>query len=138
MAMINMINNIKELFPDYILLVKIGNFYETYNNDTYIISNLFYYKIRNMNNYNSCGFPINSINKVKYILENRNINYLIIDKKHNYEEIEKMNYKKKNNYNNILKESKEKIDKINRIEKIKNYLLNDSTKLDSIEKLLYE
>ena len=28
MSIVNMIKNIKELFPDYIVFVKIGNFYE--------------------------------------------------------------------------------------------------------------
>ncbi len=139
MSIVNMIKNIKELFPEYIVFVKIGNFYVVYFNDSYIISYLFNYKIKGNNiNESSCGFPLNSINKIKYILENRNINYIIVDKKHNYEELEKMNYKKKNKYNELLDESIKYIDKLNRINKIKEYLIKDSTKLDKIEKILYE
>ena len=41
-----MVRNIKELFPDYIVLIKIGTFYETYNDDSKIISYLFNYKIK--------------------------------------------------------------------------------------------
>ena len=33
MSTINMINNIKELFPNYVLFVKVGNFFECYNEE---------------------------------------------------------------------------------------------------------
>lgn len=139
MSKINMVRNIKELFPDYVLLVKIGTFYESYNNDSSIISYLCNYKIKEVGSKDKiCGFPTVSLNKVKYLLEQRNINYLIVDKSHNYEELEKMNYKKKNKYNELLTISNEHIDKISRIEKIRNHLLNDSSKLNTIEDLLFE
>lgn len=139
MSVINMVKNIKDLFPNYILLIKIGNFYEVYNNDANIISYLFNYKIKTLSNNNiTCGFPLISLNKVKYILDKKYINYLIIDKSHNYEEIEKNDFKKKNKYNDLLNEANLYIDKINRINKIKNYLLNDSSKLVAIERLIYE
>ena len=41
-----MIHNIKELFPDYVVFIKIGNFYECYNDDANIISFLFGYKLK--------------------------------------------------------------------------------------------
>ena len=33
MAVITLANNIKELFPEYVVLIKIGTFYEVYNKD---------------------------------------------------------------------------------------------------------
>lgn len=60
MAVINMVNNLKELFPDYVLFLKIGNFYETYNDDAKMLSYSF-------------GYPLVSYNKVISNLENRNI-----------------------------------------------------------------
>lgn len=118
MSVINMINNIKDLFPEYVVFVKIGTFYECYNNDSYIMSYLFKYKLKTLiSRDTTCGFPINSINKIKYVLESRSINYLIVDKKHNYEEIEKMNYKKKNKYNELLTDSINYVDMINRIDR---------------------
>ena len=48
MAVINMARNIKELFPDYLVFIKIGNFYECYNSDAHIISYLFGYKLKTM------------------------------------------------------------------------------------------
>lgn len=139
MAVINMINNLKELFPEYVLLLKIGTFYECYNDDANIISYLFGYKIKTLSSGDKvCGYPLVSYNKVISNLESRNINYISIDKAHNYEEMDKMNYKKKNKYIDISSKANSYIDKLNRIEKIKNHLLKDDSKLEEVEKLLYE
>ena len=138
MAVINMANNLKELFPDYVVFIKIGNFYECYNSDANVISYLFGYKIKSLVNEDKvCGFPLVSVNKVLNNLENRSINYILIDKAHNYEETDKINYKKKNNYYELLAKANNHINKIDRINKIYNYLLKDDSKLDKIEKILY-
>lgn len=63
---------------------------------------------------------------------------MIIDKAHNYEEIEKNDFKKKNKYNDLYNDANTFIDKINRINKIKNYLLNNASKIIEVEKLIYE
>ena len=139
MAVVNMIKTIKEVLPDYVVLVKIGTFFESYNDDAKIISYLLNYKLRDLvDNNKSCGFPVNSINRVKFILESKSINYILIDKKHSYEEIEKMNYKKKNKYKNINIIANEYIDKINRIKEITKYLNNNSNMINKVEKLIYE
>ena len=139
MSVVTMANNIKELFPDYIVLFKIGTFYEVYNKDAIIISYLFKYKLKNLTfSDKSCGFPIVSINKVRYLLENKNINYIMLDKSHNYEEEDKINFKKKNKYNEAYDVACEYLDKVNRIEKIKNYLFVHSDKIINVEKVLYE
>lgn len=41
-------------------------------------------------------FPFGFFNRVISNLESRNINYISIDKNHNYEEMDKMNYKNLN------------------------------------------
>lgn len=139
LAVINMARSIKELFPEYVAMIKIGSFYEVYNDDANIISYLFKYKIKSLSSDDRvCGFPISSINKVLYIFEGKNINYIIIDRAHNYEEEGKVNYKKKNKYYEVLDMANEYIDRISRIDKIRNYLIKDSSKLDDIEKILYE
>ena len=123
----------------YVLLVKIGKFYESYNHDAYIISYLFNYKMKTLiDGDKNCGFPTNSLNKVLSMLENKSINYIVVDKIHNYEEETKMNFKRKNKYNELLTKSMKYIDKINRINKIRNYLLNHDSKIESVEKLIYE
>lgn len=84
-------------------MIKIGTFYEVYNDDANIISYLFKYKIKKLSSGDEvCGFPVGAINKVSFLLEKKYINYIMIDKAHNYEEECKVNYKKKNCYNEIL------------------------------------
>ena len=56
-------------------------------------------------------FSIDSYNKVISSSESRNVNYIVIDNSHNYEEVEKMNYKRKNQYNNLLERANMYIDK---------------------------
>ena len=103
------------------------------------MSYIFQYKLKTLISYDTtCGFPTCSINRIKSILESRSVNYLIVDKKHNYEEIEKMNYKKKNKYNEILPKANEYIDRINRIDKIHKYLNNNPDKIQIVEEVLYE
>ena len=139
MSIINMVNNIKDLFPDYILLIKIGKFYEVYNKDSYIIAYLFRYKLRTMSKDNySCGFPLMSLNRILTFLENKNINYLIVDKSNNYEETDKMDYKKKNKYNEIYENANKYIMNMNRIDKICRYLNNNPKKIFDVEKIIYE
>lgn len=60
MAVVNIVKDIKGLLPDYVVLVKIGTFFENYNDDANIMSYLFKYKIRNLiDNNKSCGFQFN-------------------------------------------------------------------------------
>ena len=139
MAVIDMVHNIKELFPKYVVMLKIGTFYEVYNDDANIIYYLFKYKIKTISSGDSvCGFPVVSINKVRYLLEKKSINYIMIDKSHNYEEEDKMDYKRKNKYDEVLDTASEYIDKINRIDRVRNYLIKDSSKLRDIGNLIYE
>ena len=78
MGIINIVKNVKKIHNNYVVLIKVGNFYYCYGRDTYIISYLFKYKINIMkNNIYSCAFSQNAINKVMAKLENSKINYLI-------------------------------------------------------------
>lgn len=139
MSTINMVKSLKDLFQDYVLFVRVDAFYETYEEDAKIISYLMYYKRRMLSGgYITCGFPTSSINKVKYILENKSINYIIVDKAHNYEELEKMNFKNKNKYNEILSNVNNELYKIERIDRIKEFLLKDMSKINEIENIIYE
>ena len=139
MAVVDMVNNIKELFPDYVVLIKLGNFYECYNIVSNILAYLFKYKIKTLTKGDKVsGFPIVSYNKIISNLEKRNINYISIDKKHNYEEIDKMNYKKKNKYKEVVDRANKYINIITRVDRIRTILLKDSSKINDVERLLYE
>ena len=41
MSQINMIGNIKDLFPNYVVLVKVGTFYDAYFYDAKILAYIF-------------------------------------------------------------------------------------------------
>ena len=103
------------------------------------MSYIFKYKLKTLGSLDTTfGFPTFSINHIKGVLKSKNINYLVVDKKMCYEEIDKMNIKKKNKYNEILIKANEYIDKMNRIQKINNYLNKYPDKNSIVEEVLYE
>ena len=109
-----------------IKLRKIGKFYSAFDNDALIIHYLFNYKINN----GRVGFPLDSYNKVINTLEDKSINYEIID---NANKITK-NFKDKNKYNIYLTKSLKKEiieDRINNINDDKVIAI-----LDSISELI--
>ena len=70
MGVVNIIKVAKQVHANDILLVKTGGFYHAYGKDSYIISYLFGYKIKQIEeNYSTCGFPESSINKIIATLE---------------------------------------------------------------------
>lgn len=125
---------IKELYPDYIILVKIGKFYSVYNKDAYIISYILKYQLKKENGKQdikwSCGFPDMAINKVKSILEEKKINYIIIDRRNNYDE-EKINNKNLNNYSKILEKARVYANNKIRLENIYNYFIENINENDT-------
>ncbi len=60
---------------EYVEIKRQGIFYNVYGKDAYIITNFTDYKITN----GRSGFPLNSIDKVKEILNKNKVNYIIID-----------------------------------------------------------
>lgn len=64
MKVIDLYNTYKDQYKEYIVIIKIGTFYEVYNKDAYIISNLMNYKVKTISNTIRSGFPSNSLNKV--------------------------------------------------------------------------
>ena len=66
MSVINMVENIKKIHPSTIIFYEIGTFYYIYGKDAYIISYMFDYKLRKVNNNNlySSAFPKKYISKI--------------------------------------------------------------------------
>lgn len=122
MGVVNMVKNIKEIHKEDIALIRIGTFYYTYGKDAFIISYLFEYKINMISGVYSSAFPIKNIDRILDKLEKRKINYLIIDKRNNYDVERKKDNKKENKYKEIFEKAKEKINYDLRIEKIVKYL----------------
>ena len=138
-----MVKEIKSIHPEFIALIKLGGFYKVYGKDAYIISKNFKYKIKEEAEIISCGFPTKTINKVRSKLENKKINYLIIESKNNYEVNEKEDFKNLNNYEKELEKSKIYVKNQLRIEKIYNFLSENAQKektkniIKEIEEIIY-
>lgn len=133
MGIISVIKNIKEIHKKDVIMVKIGNFYYSYGKDAYIISYMYKYKIKQIEgNIYACAFPINNINKIMSNLENKKINYIIVDRKNNYRVDEQSDNKNLNNYDNIYKKADKYIKSKRKIDYIYKYLM------DNIEKEINE
>ena len=79
MKLIDTYKTYKEKYPKYVIMIKCGNFYEVYGEESYIINNLFDYKIKEVGGLIRVGFPIISYNKVTERLNKFKINYVVID-----------------------------------------------------------
>ena len=103
MGIINIVKNVKEIHKEFVVLVRVGNFYNCYGRDSYIISYLLGYKINILDNniYNS-SFPKSAYNKVLSILEKNKINYIVLDKRNNFT----YHIKQKNKIKNFTKNQK--------------------------------
>lgn len=135
----------KELYRESVVLLKVGTFYNAYFDDATLISYLFDYKIKKLdNNVNNCGFPTSALNNVKYMLEQKKINYIVIDRAHNYEENEKEDFKGENTYLENYKKANRCVIFRDRVENIKKYMLehidkeNSSEMLDRMECIINE
>ena len=86
------------MYKDHVVIIKSGNFYYTFLEDTYILNYFFGYQIRE----NKIGFPLNAKAKVKSVLNRNNVNLIeVID---DYAYI--LESKNANAYQEKLKEAK--------------------------------
>ena len=109
MGIINVVKTIKQIHKNDITIVKNGKFYHIYGKDSYIVSYLFGYKLKDVEGISVCGFPTNSVNKVIAKLEPNKINYIIIDRKNDYEVEEKSDNKNLNKYLEYYEKAKKYI-----------------------------
>lgn len=123
-------NLYKNDYKEYILIIKSGNFYISINNDATIMNKIFKYKIIQTTNLIKIGFPINSLNKVLTELDNKTINYVVIDN----EIIEKQK-QKNNQYSKYLTSYDKYQIYISRINKI-NEILKDNLTNKNISQII--
>lgn len=136
MSILTMVKNIKQIHNKDIVFVKLGKFYYCYGKDSYIISFFFGYKLNLVENtIYSCGFPSQSLNKIISKLENKKINYVIVDRRNNYEIEQKEDFKNLNTYDKYYEKAKEEIGTKLRIQKINTYLLENIDK-NNIKELI--
>lgn len=139
------IKNIKKIYSKEICLFKMGAFYHTYGRDSYIMSYLFGYKIKEIEmGYKECGFPKSAIAKVTSKLENSSINYMIIDRRNSYEVDDKVEYKNLNKYDKFYEKAKNYINHKKRIDNINTFLMESieqeylTKMLGRMEDIIYE
>lgn len=137
MAISTIIKTIKEIHPKDLILVKIGSFYHVYGKDAYIISYLFGYKLKKFEKeYVTCGFPINCISRITAKLEEKKINYIILDRRNNYEEDEKLDNRNLNQYDLFYEKAKKYVNLKIRIDNIYETLINGLENEDTKEKVV--
>lgn len=141
----NVIKTMKEIHPETVIFVQIGAFYHVYGKDSYILSYLFGYQIKTLeNSYNTCGMPKNALNKVLKILEDNNISYLVVIKSQNYEVDTEIHFKSKNSYMEVYEKAYKYVTVKNRINAIHNYLIENintpgiKQKVQRIEEVILE
>ena len=130
MSVINVVKNIKEIHISDVVLIKNGKFYNVYGKDAYIISYLFDYKLKKIEDIFVCGFPYNSLNLVIAKLEDKKINYLIVDKRNNYEVDDIFDNKNLNRYHKYFEKAKQYVNYKIRLDNIYDFMLNNIEKSD--------
>lgn len=144
MGIINIVKTIKEIHKTDLVLVRIGKFYHAYGKDSYILSYLFGYQLKTLEDVSMCGFSETGLNKVISNLEQKKINYLIVDRRNNYDVQEVFDNKNLNEYTKIFEKAKVYIKYKNRIDNIYNYMMNNIEKedfknlLNEMEKIINE
>lgn len=144
MGTINIVRTIKRVHPSCLVMVKVGTFYDVYSKDAYILSYLLKYKIIEKEFIPKCSFPISSLSKVENTLEKNKINYLVVDKRSNYEVEHKAINNQENRYDSIFEVANDFGAIILRIQNVYNELIkkskepNFNKKLERIEMELYK
>lgn len=88
----------KGLYPHHVIIIKSGNFYYTFEEDTHILNYLLGYQIRE----NKIGFPLNAKAKVKSILNRHDVNLIEVIEDYAYI----LESKNNNKYQQVLEEAK--------------------------------
>lgn len=139
MGIIDTVKDIKRVTIHDIVMIKIGKFVYTYGKDACIISYIFKYKIKMVqNNIYVSAFPRNNLNKIMATLENKKINYIVLDRRNSYRTDEKSDNKNLNNYNKYLNKAITYVKRKRKIDNIYNILLKEieSDKIEEIIKLI--
>lgn len=138
MSLINMVRNIKEIHPKTLLLFKVGAFCESYGKDSYVLSYLFGYQIKQKekNDIPKIGFSKKALSKVLSKLEEQKIDYLLIDVRNNYDVDDKSENRNLNNYDTIYKKSYIYVRKQRQVRKISERLMNQINSPNFKEKVV--
>lgn len=138
MSVIEEVKVMKKIQPTTLLLIKIGQFVYSYGKDAYIISYIFKYNVKQLENkIYVCGFSKNKLKNIVANLENQKIDFLVLDRKNSYREDEKSNNKNLNKYNDIFEKAKKYVKRKQKADYIYSYLRNNFNN-DEIDNTLIE
>lgn len=130
MRLVDLRNELKEDYKDVVIFMKYGNFYRVFDDDCYIVSGLFGYRIYD----NKTGFPITEYDKVKEVLDRNNISYIFYNICESIKELNSydlvLNYYKNYFYKKDLINILIEYDVVNELEKI--LRLIDKDKLNKL------
>lgn len=78
--LLNQYESLKKIDPSYIYIFRVGIFYNILNEDAKILNEKLNLKITNLSpEIFKCGFPVSALDKYKKILNEKGIQYKIID-----------------------------------------------------------
>ena len=137
MSLLGTIRLIKrELYKETVVFVRVGAFYNVYFDDAIIISFLLGYKLKVLEgDVKNCGFPEGSLKNIKFLLKEKEIDYIVIDDTKDYEGCEREKFGDENSYAKCYFEALKFIKNRERIEAINKVLL-DNINNPAIEKML--
>ena len=72
---------LKEKYEGYIVLIKVGSFYNSLSRDAHLLATIFNYRMKDFADTIKVGFPVASLNKVLKTLDNLKINYVVYENK---------------------------------------------------------
>lgn len=75
------IGELKEKYPDTLILRLRGNFYQSFDDSAFVLSAITGYKLRrrSKNSLYTCGFPCNALDKVMDLMQKAKINHIVFD-----------------------------------------------------------
>lgn len=145
MAKLTMIKAIKKIHTEDLVLFKIGDFYHAYGKDAYILSYLFEYKIKYIEqNCATVGFPKSALPRNVAKIEEKKINYVLVDRRNNFDDEVFENYKNLNTYNKIFELSHRYVNIKKRIDALYETLIKEietddiKNKISKMEAVAYE
>lgn len=145
MSKLTMIKAIKKIHAQDLVLFKVGDFYHSYGKDAYILSYLFDYKIKYLEeNIATIGFPKSALPRNIAKIEQKSINYVLVDRRNNFDDDEFQNYKNLNTYAEIFEKANRYVKIKNRIDKLYETLTkeietdNIRKKIVKLEEIVFE
>ena len=118
---------IKEKYPDSVIIIRSGNFYEVLGEEAYLMNNIFGYKVREFSKTIRSGFPLIGKNKVIEKFNQLQVNYVLSDEENILKSFND------NNYSRYLEKNTNVIEKCTNTKNKQKNALNSSKIYDKFK-----